>query len=109
NVFPFVDLQSKGSVRGLLAALNDVLNAGLPKDVKIMSGHSAVISLEDLRSYRDTLDAAVAAVQKALQSGKTVAQLQQEQVLAKWEAMGKGFIKTDAFIATVAEDLAAKK
>jgi len=34
--------------------------------------------------------------------------MQKEKILAPWDEWGKGFIKADIFIATVAEDLAKK-
>ncbi|MFN2548783.1 MAG: MBL fold metallo-hydrolase [Myxococcales bacterium] len=106
--FPFVDLDSGGSVTSLLNAL-DVILGEIPKDAKVIPGHGEVSTVDDLRKYRSSLEEMVTAVKKGLAAGKTVEQLQKEKVLAAWEpAWGGGFIKADAFIATIARDLGHK-
>jgi glyoxylase-like metal-dependent hydrolase (beta-lactamase superfamily II) len=105
--FPFVDLGSGGSVRGVVEAL-DAIIPQIPKDARIIPGHGEVGSLDDLKKYRSALDQMVAAVAKGLKAGKTLQQLQQEKVLAQWEDWGKGFVKTDDFIATIVQDLGKK-
>jgi hypothetical protein len=55
------------------------------------------------------LEGAVNAVRKARAAGKSVEQMQKEKILAEWDGdWGKGYIKGDAFIATIAEDLAKR-
>ncbi len=107
GMFPFVDLSSGGSVRGLLASL-DLIIGQIPADARVIPGHGPVTGVDDLRKYRSMLDGAVAAVRKGLSAGKTVEQMQKEKILAPWEDWGKGFIKADTFIAVIAEDLAKK-
>jgi cyclase len=105
--FPFVDLGSGGSVVKLIASL-DVILGQIPADAKVIPGHGAVTDVAGLRKYRRMLDEVVATVKKGRAAGKTVEQMQKENILAPWEDWGKGFIKADVFIATVAEDLAKK-
>jgi glyoxylase-like metal-dependent hydrolase (beta-lactamase superfamily II) len=108
--FPFVDLGSGGSVRGLIATLDAVLPQ-IPKDAKIIPGHGKVSTVDDVRKYRGALDEMVAAVQKGLAAGKSVAQLQKDKVLAAWEptwAPKDAFVTADKFIETIAKDLAKK-
>jgi glyoxylase-like metal-dependent hydrolase (beta-lactamase superfamily II) len=106
--FPFVDLNSGGSVRGLVQALDGILPQ-IPKDAKIIPGHGEVATVDDLRKYRSALEQMVEAVARGLKAGKTLQQLQQEKVLAQWDDWGKSFIKTDDFIATVVQDLQARE
>jgi glyoxylase-like metal-dependent hydrolase (beta-lactamase superfamily II) len=103
--FPFVDLASGGSVVKLIASL-DVILGQIPADAKVIPGHGLVSDVPGLRKYRGMLDEVVTTVKKARAAGKTVEQMQKEKILAPWNDWGKGFIKADAFIATVAEDLA---
>jgi cyclase len=105
--FPFVDLGSGGSVVKLIGSL-DVILGHIPADAKVIPGHGAVTDVPGLRKYRRMLDEVVTAVKKARAAGKTVEQMQKENILAPWEEWGKGFVKADTFIATVAEDLAKK-
>jgi len=109
--FPFIDLDSGGSVAGVVAAL-DTLLPQIPKDAKIIPGHGQVSSVDDLRKYRSGLEEMVAAVKKGLGAGKTVAQLQKEHVLAPWEpawSRKDGWVTADSFIATIAQDLSARR
>jgi cyclase len=105
--FPFVDLGSGGSVVKLIGSL-DVILGQIPADAKVIPGHGAVTDVAGLRKYRRMLDEVVGTVKKARAAGKTVEQMQKENILAPWEEWGKGFVKADTFIATVAEDLAKK-
>ena len=107
GMFPFVDLASGGSVVKLIQSL-DVILGQIPADARVIPGHGPVTGVPELRKYRAMLDEVVGAVKKALAAGKTVDQMKSEKILAPWDEWGKGFIKADAFIATVAEDLARK-
>jgi len=102
--FPYVDLDSGGSVRGMIAALDEVLPQ-IPKDAKIIPGHGPISTVEDVRKFRAKLDEIVAIVERGLKSGKSVEQLQKEKVLDAYAAWEGGFLKADFFIALVARDL----
>ncbi|MGZ6126142.1 MAG: MBL fold metallo-hydrolase [Myxococcales bacterium] len=105
--FPFVDLASGGSVVQLIQSL-DVILGQIPADAKVIPGHGAVSDVAGLRKYRAMLEETVAAVKKGRAAGKSVEQMQKEKILAPWEEWGKSYIKEDAFIATIAEDLAKR-
>jgi len=106
--FPFVDLDSGGSVRGLIGALDEVIPQ-IPPDAKVIPGHGGLQTVPDLKKYRNRLDEIVALVDRGLKSGKTVEQLQKEKILAPYEDWNSGFVKADQFIATVARDLQQQK
>jgi glyoxylase-like metal-dependent hydrolase (beta-lactamase superfamily II) len=110
--FPIIDLDSGGSVTGLVAALDSVLPQ-IPKGALLIPGHGEVGTIDDLRKYRSALDEMVGVVRKGLAAGKTVEQLQKEKVLAAWEPVVGGgekkYVTADMFIAMIARDLAGKK
>ena len=105
--FPFVDLDSGGSVRGLIGAIDEVLPQIRP-DAKVIPGHGPLQTVADLRKYRNRLDEIVALVARNLKAGKTVEQMQKEKILAPYDDWNAGFVKADQFIATVARDLQKK-
>ncbi len=107
GMFPFVDLESGGSVVKLIESL-DVILGQIPADAKIIPGHGPVTGVPELRKYRAMLEESVSAVRKGLASGKSVDQLRKENVLAPWADWGKGFVKADSFLGTIARDLARK-
>lgn len=102
--FPFVDLTSGGSVRGLIAAIDKAARE-LPPDVKVIPGHGKVSSIEDLKKLSAALKGCVKLVEAEVKKKKTLAQIQQAKVLANYDDMGKGFMKTDTFIEIVFKEL----
>jgi cyclase len=106
--FPFIDLGGGGSVEGMIAAMDEVIPK-LPPDVKVIPGHGAVSNLADVRDYVKMLKETRAGVEKGIQQGKTLAQLQQEKVLEPWKKWSGEFINSDAFIETLFNDLKGKK
>ncbi|MGH9579625.1 MAG: MBL fold metallo-hydrolase [Terriglobales bacterium] len=105
GIFPFIDVDSGGSVKGMIANVDQVL-ADLPADVKIIPGHGPMASKQDLTAFVEMLRGTSAAVQAALQQGKTLKQMKQEKVLAAWdEKWGKGFLNLDAFTEILYADL----
>jgi cyclase len=107
GMFPFIDIESGGSVQGMIAGDEKVL-AEVPDDVKIIPGHGPLATKEDLRKFIAVLKATSAAVEAGIKKGKTVAQLKQEKVLAKWDSWGQSFIKTDLFIEILYDSLKNK-
>jgi cyclase len=105
--FPFVDLDSGGSVRGLIGAIDQVLPQ-IPPDAKVIPGHGPLQTVSDLKKYRNRLDEIVALVSRGLKSGKTVEQMQKEKLLAPYADWDAGFVKADQFIAVVARDLSGR-
>jgi cyclase len=105
--FPFIDLGGGGSVEGMIAALEEIIPK-LPADVKVIPGHGEVSSLDDVRTYVGMLKDTRAVVQDGIKQGKTLEQLKQEKVLAKWEKYKSDFISSDAFIETLYNDLTGK-
>ena len=102
--FPFIDLAGGGSVRGLIAALEEI-TPKLPPDVKVIPGHGVISNLDDVRIYVKMLKETLAVVELGVKQGKTLDQLKQEKVLERWKEWSNGFISSDAFIETLYNDL----
>jgi glyoxylase-like metal-dependent hydrolase (beta-lactamase superfamily II) len=108
--FPFVDIASGGSVRGMIDSIDKVLGQ-VPADVKIIPGHGPISNPDDMRKFQQMMKDTLAAVQAAMKKGKTLDQMKQEKVLAKWTPDWDGpdkFVKTDAWIETIYNDLSGK-
>jgi len=108
--FPFIDLESGGSVRGMIAACEKVL-ATVPADVKVIPGHGGLSTVAELKPYVAMLKDAAARVEKGIKAGKTAGELKAEKVLAGYESWGgEGkFVTTDKFIDTLYDDLSGRK
>jgi len=106
--FPFIDVTAGGSVQGMIAACEKVA-AELPPDVKVIPGHGALSTLDDVRAFAKMLRETSAAVQKALDAHKTLDQMKQEKILAPWQQYSGGFVNSDAFIETLYNSLTNTK
>ncbi len=106
--FPFIDINGGGSSKGMIAALENAMTQ-LPKDVKVIPGHGALATLDDVRSFVTMLKETRGVVEKGVKAGKTLQQLQQEKVLAQWEKYSGQFVSTDLFIETLYNELTGKK
>ncbi|MEA2491257.1 MAG: hypothetical protein QOH21_3049 [Acidobacteriota bacterium] len=108
GMFPFVDMDNGGSVRGMIASVDTVI-ATVPEDVKVIPGHGPLSDKNGLRAFSDVLKGVVAAIQRGIDAGKSVEQLKTEKVLGAWDATwGQGFIKTDMFTEMVYRELTKK-
>ncbi len=104
--FPFVDVKSGGSISGMIAGDEKVLGM-LSPDVKIIPGHGPLSTPADLRKFIDMLKETRGVVADAIKRGKSVQQMKEQHVLEKYESLGTGFIKTDAWIDTLYNDVMA--
>ena len=102
--FPFVDVASGGSVRGMAENVERA-SAAAPNDVKIIPGHGPLCTKADVKKFTDMLRDSVALVEAARKQGKTLAQMKSENVLKKYDALGQGFIKTPDFIELIYNEL----
>ena len=106
--FPFVDLESGGSVEGLITNIATLLEK-IPAGAKLIPGHGPISTLDDLKSYHRMLVETTGIVRQKIAAGKTLAQIKSEGLPAEWSSWGAGFIKTDMWLELVYRSLTAKK
>ena len=106
--FPFIDVNSGGSVQGMIAAMEKV-SGELPPDVKVIPGHGQISNLDDVRTFVKMLKETSAAVQKAIDAHKTLDQMKQEKILEPWAKWSGGFLDADKFIETLYNSLTGSK
>ena len=105
--FPFVDLESGGSVEGLVKNIGELI-AKIPADAKLIPGHGPISTLDDLKSYHRMLQQTTEIVRGKIKAGKTLDQIKTEGLPAEWAPWGTGFIKTDRWVETIYKSLTAK-
>jgi glyoxylase-like metal-dependent hydrolase (beta-lactamase superfamily II) len=108
GAFPFVDTENGGSVRGLIRNVEKVV-ATVPDDAHIIPGHGPLADKAALRRYLDVLRNTLAAVERGIAAGKSLDQLKADNVLAEWDAWGRGFIKTNSWIETLHREASAPR
>jgi len=104
--FPFIDLEHGGSVEGLTRNVEAVI-ARVPADAKIIPGHGALSTLDDLKLYRRMLTETTAHVRKGMSEGKTLEQLKTAGLPEEWKTWGTGFVNTGSWIETIFNSLSA--
>ncbi|WP_430428672.1 MBL fold metallo-hydrolase [Parasphingorhabdus sp.] len=101
---PFIDLNSGGNARGVLAAAETALTM-VDDETKIIPGHGPMATKADLMSYRDMMKTVIGLVETAQSDGKTLEEVQAMKPAAKWDVNPDGFIKGDAFVEAVYKSL----
>ena len=104
GMFPFIDTENGGSVKGLITNLQKLLEQ-IPADAKIIPGHGPIATTKELRAYLTMLKETSGIVAAGIKAKKTADQLKKDKVLAKHDAWAQGFIKADEFIDALYKDL----
>lgn len=104
--FPFIDLGSGGSVAGYAKNVDWVLEH-LPEGTKIIPGHGALGTREDLESFQAMLRETIELVNKAIADGQSLEQLKAAGMPAKYEGWGGGFINTSRWLEIAYNDLSS--
>ena len=105
--YPLIDSAGDGSggFQGQIDAGEYVL-AHMPADVKIIPGHGDLATRGDLMKYLAVLKDTSGAVQAGIDQGKTLEQLKQEKVLAKWDYLvGAPPVTGDVYLQRLYTDL----
>jgi cyclase len=104
--FPFVDVNSGGSVQGMIEACEKVA-AMAPADTKVIPGHGELANVDDLRAYTKMMKDTMDVVQRAMAKGETLSQIKSEKILDAWQKYSGTFVSTDAWIETIYNSLNA--
>jgi glyoxylase-like metal-dependent hydrolase (beta-lactamase superfamily II) len=106
--YPFVDLQSGGSLSGSLAAIERVL-ALADEKTRIIPGHGPLATRADMVRFRDMLKTVRERVAKAIAAGQDVEALVAARPLADLDpGWGSGFVSAEAFLRTAHASLLAE-
>ena len=106
--FPFVDLESGGSVEGLAKNVGEIIGK-IPAGAKLIPGHGPLSTIDDLKTYHNMLLKTTDIVRQKIAAGKTLEQVKSEGLPDEWKSWGTGFIKTDLWLEIVFRSLTAKK
>ncbi len=105
GIYPFIDTSSKGSIQGVIAGTGKILE--LADDAtKIIPGHGAVSNKQELQAYRNMLIKSRDRVQKLMDEGKTLEEIQALKPNADFDqTLGSGFVAPDNFLQSVYDSL----
>jgi len=118
--FPFIDVERGGTLQGELDALNRLMELSIhnvpllwyPDRTLLVPGHGHVYDKLDLLEYRDAITTIRDRVQDLIDQGQTLAQVQAANPTLGYRSQygtDSGAWTTEMFVATVYNELAAKK
>ncbi|VAX37999.1 MBL-fold metallo-hydrolase superfamily [hydrothermal vent metagenome] len=98
GTYPFIDLNSGGSVQGVIDNIAKILEM-IPEDAKIIPGHGPLASVDDLKSFHGMLIETSTLVKKFIAQSKNLKEIKKiglsEEITSKW---AKGFLTTEQWI-----------
>jgi cyclase len=104
GMYPFIDLDSGGSVSGLIKAIDKVLELA-DENTRIIPGHGKVTDEAGLASYRKMLVDTSSRVQLLVKEGKSLAEVQAAKPNADYDAtLHWAFITAERYTHTLYED-----
>jgi glyoxylase-like metal-dependent hydrolase (beta-lactamase superfamily II) len=107
--YPYIDLNSGGSVEGLIKTQKKALMV-INDDTVIIPGHGRPSNKKELKSYVAMLEDIMAKVKNAISNGATLEEVKADpDITASYDsAFGGGFIKPDVIRATFYNSLSKK-
>jgi cyclase len=98
GMYPFIDLDHGGSVKGYVAAVEKAL-AELPPDAKVIPGHGPIAGRKELETFLAMLKDTVSLVEAGIAQNRSVANLRTSKIFAKYDdTWGKAFIPSDEYL-----------
>lgn len=103
--YPYVDTAHGGSVNGLLEALDSII-AQTDENTRVIPGHGKPSNRAELVEYRDMIRTIFERVQRRVEAGKTLAEIQAENITADYdERWNWRFISGERFVETIFGEL----
>ena len=104
--FPFIDTATGGSIDGMIAAAGAAL-AVMDGSTRVIPGHGALSTREDLRAYRDALKSMRDGVAALMEQGHSLERIQGfRPIQAQAQAWGQDQAAERNFVATIHHGLA---
>ncbi len=109
GIYPFIDYSADGSIEGMVAAADLIVQA-VDAKTKIIPGHGPLATRDDLRGFRDMLAGINDRVSKLVAAGQTLDQVVAAEPTKPYDdKFGKGFLKPADFVRMLYSGKTAKR
>ncbi len=106
TTYPIIDLQRGGSINGIVAGLNKIIDITVPRDKQeggtfVIPGHGRVCDEADLVDYRDMVTIIRDRIQEMVDAGMTLQQVQAAKPTSDYDGRyggSTGFWTTEKFV-----------
>lgn len=103
--YPFIDVNSGGSLDGMIAALAEVLPT-LDEQTRVIPGHGPIVGRGKVREFHDMLVTIRGRIVEQIRAGRTLEQVVASRPTAEFDAEWAGnFWKPDQWVARAYTDL----
>jgi glyoxylase-like metal-dependent hydrolase (beta-lactamase superfamily II) len=117
TTFPVINVEQGGTLNGIVAALNRIIEITVPKDKQeggtyVIPGHGHLADEADVVEYRDMVTILRDRFQDAIKKGMTLEQVKAARLVRDYEGRygaTQGFWTTDAFVEAAYKSLSAAK
>jgi glyoxylase-like metal-dependent hydrolase (beta-lactamase superfamily II) len=109
--YPFIDVDSGGSLAGMVAAIEATLARSNARTV-VIPGHGALSNRAELAAYRDMLVSVGGQVRVAVEKGAGIEQVIADRPTAEFDtryAPPDALVSAEAFVRSVYQDLAPRR
>jgi hypothetical protein len=109
KLYPFIDTSSGGTVEGVIAAADRVLEMSGDK-TRIIPGHGPLATAADLKVYRDMLAAVSGQVRSQIKQGRKLEEVVASKPTAPYDKVwSHGFLPPEKFVAMLYGNLTRKE
>jgi len=106
--YPFIDVESGGSVKGILRAVDQVLPM-IDDNTKVIPGHGGLSGKKDVLAYRKMIATVISKVEPMVRSRKTLQQVIDAKPTREFDEQWGKFRKPEAFVEIVYNGLAPRR
>lgn len=93
DMFPAVYTEGGGNIKQLIVSLEKILQE-FPLNAHVVPGHGRLATMKDLADYVAMLKETTSIVESKIKEGRTLDQMIQDKVIAKYNALGDGGAQT---------------
>lgn len=104
GMFPFVDLGTKGNVRGVVKNIDGILDK-IADDTIVIPGHGAISNKKQLIAFRDMLVGTTSEVKMMMMKKMSLEAIQEKGLSDQWKIWGNGFLNEKIWISIVHSSL----
>jgi len=116
DTYPFIDLQRRGNIQGILAALNHIIELAVPENNEeggtyIIPGHGRICDEADVVEYQTMLTIVRDRIQDLIKKGMTIEQVKAARPTSDYDVhygSTSGFWTTEKFVEAVYQNLSKK-
>ena len=108
GMFPFVDVGTNGSVRGVVKNIDGILDK-IADDTIVIPGHGAISNKQQLIAFKDMLVGTINEVEVMMTQKMNLKAMQEKGLSEQWQVWGQGFLSEKVWIGIIHSSLTVSR